>query len=100
MALRFEPDRVVYDPQEGLLRLFATDGALLVRCAVSKAALAALEDDALGSLDLLIATYRRNRKQLQAIAQRKYQHRECEPGGNVVIRLDDIDVSRVATAAA
>jgi len=56
MALRFEPDRVAYDPSEGLLRLFATDEALLVRCAVSKAALAALEDDALGSLDLLIAT--------------------------------------------
>ena len=38
--------------------------------------------------------------ELQAIAQRKYQHRECEPGGNVVIRLDDIDVPRLATAAA
>ena len=100
MALRFEPDRVAYDPQEGLLRLFATDGVLLVRCAVSKAALAALEDDALGSLDLLIATYRRNRKQLQAIVQRKYQHREFESGGSLVIRLIDVDVRGPAIAVA
>ena len=49
MALIFEPDRVVYDPEERLLRLFATDGLMLVKCAISKAALAALEDDALGS---------------------------------------------------
>ena len=42
MALEFEPDRVAYDPQARLLRLFATDGVMLVRCAVSKAALAAL----------------------------------------------------------
>jgi len=39
MTLRFEPDQVLYDPQERLLRLFATDGVMLVRCAVSKAAL-------------------------------------------------------------
>jgi hypothetical protein len=95
------PDRVAYDPSEGLLRLFATDGVLLVRCAVSKAAFAALEDDALGSLDLLIATtYRRNRKQLQAIALRKCQHREFERGGKVVIRLLDVDVPTSANAAA
>ena len=39
MALIFEPERVVYDPSEGLLRIFATDGLMLARCAVSKAAL-------------------------------------------------------------
>jgi hypothetical protein len=100
MTLRFEPDRVVYDPSEGLLRVFATDGVLLVRCAVSKAALAALEDDALGGLASLISTYRRNRKHIQAIAQRKYQRREFESGGNVVIRLDDVHVRTSANAAA
>jgi hypothetical protein len=47
MALIFEPDTVAYDPDNRLLRLFATDGLILVQCAISKAALAALEDDAL-----------------------------------------------------
>ena len=90
MVLRFEPDRVAYDPQEGLLRLFATDGGLLVRCAVSKAALTALEDDALGSLDAMILTYRRNRDHIRSIAQGKYRRRRFEPGGKVVVRLEDV----------
>jgi hypothetical protein len=51
MALRLEP---AYGPKEGLLRSFATDEALLVRCAVSKAGLTALKDDALGGLDTMI----------------------------------------------
>jgi hypothetical protein len=62
MTLRLELDRILYDPQEGLLHLFATDGEMLVRCAVSKAALTALEDDALAGPDAMIITYRRNRE--------------------------------------
>ena len=38
MTLRLELDRILYDPQEGLLHLFATDGEMFIRCAVSKAA--------------------------------------------------------------
>jgi len=100
MALGFELDRVAYDSQQGLLRLFATDGVLLVKCAVSKAALAALEDDALCGVASLIATYRRNRKYLQAIAGHKYRRREFEPDGNLVVRLGDIDTSSCAALAA
>jgi hypothetical protein len=48
MALIFGPQRVVYDPSEGLMRFFAAEGLALVECAISKAALVALEDDALG----------------------------------------------------
>jgi hypothetical protein len=100
MALRFEPDRVVYDPDEGLLRLFATDGLRLVRCAISEAALTALEDDALEGPDAVITTYRRNRERIQEIAQRKYRHRRFEPGGSLVIRLDDVDAAWLVTSVA
>lgn len=48
MVLTLEPEGVVYDPDEGLVRFFATEGLVLVRCGVSIAALAELEDDALG----------------------------------------------------
>ncbi len=95
MTLRLELDRILYDPQEGLLHLFATDGEMLVRCAVSKAALTALEDDALAGPDAMIITYRRNREHIQAIAQHKYRHRWFEPGGDLIVRLEDVDaVSR------
>jgi hypothetical protein len=105
MALIFEPDRVVYDPDEGLLRIFATDGLMLARCAVSKAALIALEDDAQAGVDAMLTTYRRNRDLIHDIAQRKYRARQFEAGG-VVVRVDDVTARlaaqppRAATAAA
>jgi hypothetical protein len=91
MGLNFEPDRVVYDPEEGLLRLFARDGFVLVSCAVSKAALVALEDDALAGPHAMILTYRRNKERVRAIAQRKYRQRRFEARTAVVIRLEDLD---------
>jgi len=89
MALVFEPGRVVYDPNDRVLRLFATDGLMLVKCAISKAALAALEDDALAGPHAMAATYRRNRDQIQEIADRKYRNRQFESGA-VVVRLQDL----------
>jgi hypothetical protein len=89
MALIFEPDRVAYDPDNRLLRLFATDGLILIQCAISKAALAALEDDALAGPDAMAATYRRNMEQIQEIADRKYRNRQFESGA-VVVRLEDL----------
>src|SRR6516225_7399311 len=44
VALTFENERVVYDPEEERLRFFAVDGVLLVQCGISKAALTALEN--------------------------------------------------------
>jgi hypothetical protein len=98
MALMFEPDRVAYDPQERLLRLFATDGVILIRCAVSKAALAALEDDALAGPEAMILTYRRHKELIQAVARRKYRRRRFEPGGQVVVRLEDVVAGNSVTS--
>jgi len=100
MALNFEPDRVVYDPHERVLRLFATDGVMLVRCAISKAALTALEDDALAGPDAMIITYRRNKEHIQAIAQRKYRHRRFESSGDLIVRLEDVDAQGLTVSAA
>jgi len=85
MSLIFEPDRVAYDPERQALRLFATEDFMLVRCAVSKAALAALEDDALGGPHAMATTYRRHRERIQELAVRKYRERRFETGGFVVV---------------
>jgi hypothetical protein len=90
MSLVFEPDRVVYDPEQRALRLFATEDFMLVPCAVSKAALVALEDDALGGPHAMATTYRRHRERIQALAMRKYAERRFERGGIVVVRRDDL----------
>jgi len=44
-----EPDRAVYDPAEGLMHFSITSGPASEGYAISKSALAAQEDDALGS---------------------------------------------------
>ena len=100
MALVFEPDRVVYDDGERVIRIFALDGLKLVRCAVSKAALVALEDDALAGPHAMAITYQRNRSLIQAIARRKYLVRDFEGDDGVVVRLDDINGHFAASKAA
>ena len=100
MALAFEPDRVVYDDGERVIRIFALDGLKLVRCAVSKAALVALEDDALAGPHAMAITYQRNRSLIQAIARRKYLVRDFEDDDSVVVRLNDINGHVAAPKAA
>ena len=90
MALAFEPDRVMYDDRERMIRILALDGLQPVRCAVSRAALVALEDDALAGPYAMAITYRRNRSLVQEIARRKYLARRFE-GDTIVVRLDDIN---------
>jgi hypothetical protein len=90
MAVIFEPRRTEYDPAEALLRIFATDGPVFVRCAISKAALVELEDDALAGPHAMAITYRRNRDLIQEIAARKYRLRQFEDGGDVVVRVVDL----------
>ena len=100
VALSFEPDHVMYDDSERMIRIFALDGIQLVRCAVSKAALAALEDDALAGPHAMAITYRRNRSLVQEIARRKYATRRFEGGDTIVVRLDDINAQLATLRAA
>ena len=100
MALSFEPDRVVYDDSEHMIRIFALDGLQLVHCAVSKAALAALEDDALAGPHAMAVTYRRNQALVQEIAKRKYLARRFEFGNTIVVRMDDVHAQLAISAAA
>jgi len=90
VALIFENERVVYDPDEELLRFFAAEGVLFVRCGISKAALAALEDGALTDPDAIVPAYLRNRELIQDIVERKYRAHRFETGGIVVVRLQDL----------
>jgi hypothetical protein len=51
MALKFEPEEVVYDPGDGLLRFFATENLMPIQCAITLWALMALEEAALAGPD-------------------------------------------------
>ena len=90
MKLKFEPDRVLYDERERLIRIFALDEQRFVCCAVSKAALVVLEDDALAGPHAMATTYRRNQSLVQEIANRKYLARHFERGNTIVVRRADV----------
>jgi hypothetical protein len=90
MSLVFEPDRVAYDPNQQALRFFARDDFRLVYCAVSRAALAALEDDALAGTYAMMTTYRRHKDRIRRLALSKYLARRYENGAMIIIRKDDL----------
>jgi hypothetical protein len=90
MSLVFEPDRVAYDPERQALRFLAVDGTRLVYCGVSKAALAALEDDALAGPHAMATTYRRHKDRIRGLALRKYLERAYEGRGIIIVRKDDL----------
>src|ERR1700746_2235646 len=87
MALVFVPERPIYRATERLIRIFAIDGPRAISCAVSKAALIALEDDALAGPHAMAITYRRNRTDIREVAQEKFRAGQFESWGSVVIRL-------------
>jgi hypothetical protein len=89
MILKFEPERVVYDRAEGMMRFYAFDGPERIRCAVSIWALAALEEAALASPEAMATTYRENRSVIQEIAEHKYRTTQLEAGA-VVVHVTDV----------
>ena len=91
MPLNFEPELVVYDAEEGLIRFLATEEGSVIRCGISIAALKALEEEgALGGDEEIVTSFFRHRDLIQNIAERKYLARRLETGGRVVIRLQDL----------
>ena len=72
------------------MRFVATDGLSLVRCGVSIAALAELEDDALGGREAIMTAYLRHRELIQDITERKYRVCRFETGSNVVVRHEEV----------
>lgn len=90
MTLSFTPHHAIYDPTKDLMRFSATDGALLVPCAVTKNALLALDPDLPREARIIARLYERNRQRIEAIADRKYQARRLDKSGMVIVHLSDL----------
>jgi hypothetical protein len=90
MSLSFTPHRAIYDPAKDLMHFFATDGALPVHCGVSKNALLALDPELPREARMIARLYERNRQRIEAIADRKYQARNLDKSGMVIVHLSDL----------
>ena len=92
MALTFDPNLAVYDPNQELVMFMAMDGAVLIRCAVSRdALLSRVQNRAVEARELLEA-YRSKADAVHRIAQHKYSAREVGPDGVVVVFSGDLNL--------
>ena len=90
MSLSFKPGRAVYDPNKGVLRFLAIDGALLVKCGVSRNALVALDDGSPRGPALLERVYERHQQRIQDIASRKHRAKQLETDGMILVGPQDL----------
>ena len=90
MPLNFTPSRAVYHTASGVVRFFATDGLLFVRCGVSKDALIAINDTSPEGAAVLEQIYNRHRARIQEIANRKHRANHADQGGMIVVREGDL----------
>ena len=90
MPLSFQPNRAVYDPANGILRFFASDGPVLVKCGVSKDALASLGAGSAGETTVLERIYKRHRQRIHQIAERKHRANQIDRNGVIVVNRRDL----------
>jgi len=91
MAPTFELEQLVYDPEQGVMFFSGTAGGVPLRCGIAVAVLVALEGKSPSGLEVMLATYLRNRPRVHEIIERKYGAGQFENGGSVVVRLEDLD---------
>jgi hypothetical protein len=92
VSLTFSPSRAVYDPVSGILRFFASDGPLLVKCGISKDALAALSDGSGPDSVVLHRIYKRHQERIHQIAERKHRANQIDKNGVIVVSRRDVAI--------
>jgi hypothetical protein len=82
-------EEISYDTQRKLLHFQMTDRGVTIECAISKAALVLLEDDALAGPAAMATTYLRNKSRIQGLAREKY--RDLKSYGIVIVSALDLE---------
>jgi hypothetical protein len=91
LDLEFHPERLVYDPDQGLMWFFATKGTASVECGISLAALTALAHQALQGPNGMMGAFEQHRVLIQQIADHKYTASQFDSRGKVIVGLEDLD---------
>ena len=90
MPLTFKPNRAVYHAASGVVRFFATDGFLFVRCGVSKKALIAINGACPDSAAALAWIYMRHRARIQEIADLKHRAGQVDQDRMIIVNDHDV----------
>jgi hypothetical protein len=86
-----QPEQPMYDLEQGVMYFWGTAGEVSVRCGIAVSVLVALDGTSPTALEVMVATYLRNRQRLHEIIERKYRAAQFEIGDSVVVRLEDLD---------
>ena len=90
MPLKFTSGPAVYDPDRRMVLFLARDDNMLVRCAVTRRALAAAATLHSLDKDKPLVVYRSLKVRIRAIAREKYRKRLRDEDGVVVVRRKDL----------
>ena len=90
-------EEISYDTQRKLLHFQMTERGVTIECAISKAALVLLEDDALAGPAAMATTYLRNKSRIQGLARDKY--RDLKSYGIVIVSAVDLETPVLQPAA-
>jgi hypothetical protein len=90
MPLEFDATRAIYDEDRETVVFMATDGALLVRCCVTREALLTMAQRRARSAREMLEAYRTHSDDIHRIAQRKYRERRIDFDGSVLVLRRDI----------
>jgi len=91
LDLQFQPEGLVYDPEQGLMWFFATEGTVSVECAISSAALAALAHLALQGPNSMMSSFQQHQRLIQQIAEYKYRAHQFDSRGKIIVDIEDLD---------
>lgn len=91
MALTFRAARAVYDGVADVVRFMAMDGAVLVKCAVTRQALMDRAHTRRGTGEDLLALYEGCADEVQSIAQEKYAAKQFEADGIILVKTRDLN---------
>ena len=91
MPLEIEPIRAIYDDNRDMVVFMGMDGARLVRCSVTRDALMWLARRRARSAKEMLEAYRSNASRIHGIAATKYDRRQLDIDGTVLILQRDVE---------
>ena len=91
MGLTFEPTKMVYDDDRDLVLFVGLDGALMIRCAVSREALMDKARSMHATPEDLVDICIAHLDEIRRIADGKYTAKQFEADGSVLVKTGDLN---------
>ncbi|HEX3066581.1 MAG TPA: DUF1488 family protein [Dongiaceae bacterium] len=93
MPLEIQPLKAIYDDDRDTVVFMGMDGARMVRCSVTRAALMSLARRRAQSAKEMLEAYRSHARRIHGIAATKYARRQLDIDGTVLVLERDVEAA-------